>query len=242
MDFPIALKIPAESHINQKPILLSRVEVTEKISVIVPVQPGCKVQTNLSSCPWNFEAIFVTNFGIGLARSAGASAAKGDLIVMLDSDLFVKPELWTWLLTLKNGTFAMAKDPEHLGYSSRVFAIHKDDYVKIGGFNPSLKYLWEDGEFALRASLLGFKVAPVPSNLYHHVEHQGRFQNKQLFIQFNWEYARLVVKFNRKIYPNITMWFFDMLNLKKRQFNLQPSMVRLAGFFFWNIKRLTAGL
>ena len=211
---------------------------TKKISVVIPIQLGCKVQTNLSGCPQNCDAIFVRNLGIGLARSVGASAAKGDLIVMLDSDLVVKPELWTWLLTLKNGTFAMAKNTEHRNYSSRIFAIHRDDYVKVGGFNPSLKYLWEDGEFALRASNLGFKVVAVPSDLYQHIEHEPRCRNKQFFISFNWEYARLMVKFNRRIYPNLANWFFDLLNLKERQFNLKPIMVRIVGFFFWNMKRI----
>jgi len=211
-----------------------------KISVIVPVYSDYKVQTNLSICPVHCEAIFVRTLGIGLARSKGASAAKGDLIVMLDSDLHVMPELWTWLLALKHGTFAMVKNVEHQSYSSRVFAMHKDDYVKTGGFNPSLKYLWEDGEFALRASNLGFKMVSVPSNLYQHIEHQPRFQNKQFFIPFNWEYARLIVKFNRRIYPKLMSWFFDQTNLKKRQFNFQQIMVRMVGFFFWNLRKLVA--
>jgi GT2 family glycosyltransferase len=213
-----------------------------KISVVVPVYSDCKVQTNLSSCPFHCEAIFVRTSGIGLARSMGALAAKGDLIVMLDSDLHVKPELWAWLLTLKHGTFAMVKNPEHQSYSSRVFAMHKDDYVKTGGFDHSLKYLWEDGEFALRASNLGFKIVPVPSNLYQHIAHQPRFQKKQFFVQFNWEYARLIVKFNRRIYPRPARWFFDQTSLKKRQFNLQHVMVRMVGFFFWNLRKIVADI
>ena len=201
------------------------------------MQLGCEIQTEASGCLYNCEMIIVRNSGIGLARSVGASAAKGDLLVMLDSDLVVSPKLWMWLLKLKRGTFAMAKNFEHRSYSSRVFAMYKEDYLKVGGFDPSLKYLWEDGEFALRASTLGFKVAPVPSSMYQHNDHQKRFQNKQFFIPFNWEYARLYVKFNRKIYPNLAMWFFDMINLKKREFNFQSAMVRLSGFFFWNLKR-----
>jgi GT2 family glycosyltransferase len=213
-----------------------------KISIVVPVCSDCKVQTNLSGCPLPYEAIFVRTFGIGLARSMGASAAKGDLIVMLDADLHVRPELWTWLFTLKHGTFAMVKNPEHHSYSSRVFAMHKNDYVKAGGFNPSLKYLWEDGEFALRASNLGFKVVPVPSNLYQHIEHQLRCQEKQFFVPFNWEYARLFVKFNRRIYPRVERWFLDQANLRNGKFNLAPILARLAGFFFWNLKRIVGDI
>ena len=216
--------------------------MTEKISIIIPVQPGCGIQTDLSNCPLNSEVIFIRNFGIGQARSIGASAAKGDLIVMIDSDLVVAPELWTWVLSLKKDTFAMTRNVERASYSSRVFAIHKDDYFKIGGFDSSLKYLWEDGEFALRASSLGFKVSPVPSRMYRHIEHQSRCQNRQSFIYFNWEYARLFVKFRRTIYPNLIMWFFDMLNLRRRQFNFQPTMVRVTGFFFWNFKSLISAI
>jgi glycosyltransferase involved in cell wall biosynthesis len=214
--------------------------VTEKLSVIIPVQSGCDIQTDLSSCPFDNEVIVVRNFGIGQARSVGASTAKAELIVMLDSDLVVTAELWTWLSALKKGTFAMTKNPGRASYSSKIFAIHKDDYLKIGGFDSSLRYLWEDGEFALRASALGFKVAPVPPSMYLHIEHQSRCLNKQYFVYFNWEYARLFVKFRKRIYPNLTMWFFDMLNLRKRQFNFQPTMVRLSGFFFWNLKSLVS--
>ena len=214
----------------------------KKTSIIIPIYSNCKVQTDLGSCPLDHEVIFVRALGIGLARSLGASAAKGDLIVMLDSDLILKPELWHWLANLRRGTFAMVKNYEHNSYSSRVFAMHKDDYVKTGGFNPSLKYLWEDGEFVLRASNLGFKIVPVPSNLYQHIEHQLRCQDKQFFVPFNWEYARLIVKFNRRIYPRLARWFFDQTSLKKRQFNLQPTMVRLVGFFFWNLRRIVDDL
>jgi glycosyltransferase involved in cell wall biosynthesis len=206
------------------------------------VQLGCEIYTDTLGCLYNCETIIVRNFGIGFARSIGASAAKGDLLVMLDSDLLVSPKLWTWLLKLKRGTFAMAKNSERRSYSSRVFAMHKDEYLNVGGFDASLKYLWEDGEFALRASTLGFKVAVVPSSMYRHIDHQRRFQNKQFFIPFNWEYARLYVKFSRKIYPNLAFWFFDMINLKKRQFNFLPTMVRLIGFFFWNLKSLFSPL
>ena len=210
----------------------------KKASIIVPIYSNCKVQTDLGNCPLDHEVIFVRALGIGLARSLGASVAKGDFIVMLDSDLILKPELWLWLVNLKQGTFAMAKNYEHNSYSSRVFAMHKDDYVKTGGFNPSLKYLWEDGEFALRASEVGFRIIPVPSNLYEHIEHEPRCLSKQFFILFNWEYARLFVKFNKKIYPRVERWFLDQANPKKAKFNLAPILVRLAGFFFWNLRRI----
>ena len=218
----------------------------KKISIIVPIYSNCKVQTDLSSCPFDNEVIFVRAVGIGLARSLGDSAAKGDLIVMLDSDLILKPELWYWLANLRRGTFAMVKKAiwnyEHNSYSSKVFAIHKDDYVKTGGFNPSLKYLWEDGEFALRASELGFKIAPVPSTLYEHIEHEPRCLNKQFFILFNWEYARLFVKFNKKICPKVERWFLVPANLKKGEFNPAPILMKLAGFFFWNLKRIVGNI
>ncbi len=210
----------------------------KKISIIVPVYSSCKVQIDLSSCPFDHEVLFIRALGIGLARNLGASRAKGDLIVMLDSDLILKPELWSWLVNLRRGTFAMVKNYEHNSYSSRVFAIHKDDYVQTGGFNPSLKYLWEDGEFALRASELGLKIAPVPSTLYKHIEHEPRCLSKQFFILFNWEYARLFVKFSKKIYPRVERWFLDQANLKKGEFNLGPILVRLIGFFFWNLERI----
>jgi glycosyltransferase involved in cell wall biosynthesis len=216
--------------------------VNKQISIIIPVQPGCKVQSDLSNSPLNSEVIIVRNSGVGFARSIGASAAKGDLLVMLDSDLVLSPDLWSWILKLQKGTFAMAKNPERASYSTKVFAIHKEDYLEVGGFNPSLKYLWEDGEFALRASSRGLKVTPVPSNMYKHIEHESRCRNKDFFIFFNWEYARLFVKFRRIIYPNLAMWFFDMLNLRKQQFNLQPIMVRVSGFFFWNFKSLISNI
>ncbi len=214
----------------------------KKISIIVPIYSNHKLKTDLSSCPFDHEVIFIRALGIGLARSLGFSKSNGDLVIMLDSDLILKPELWSWMANLKRGTVAMVKNNKHNSYSSRVFAIHKDDYIKTGGFNPCLKYLWEDGEFALRASERGLKISPVPSIFYEHIEHEPRCISKQFFMFFNWEYARLFVKFSRKIYPRVERWFLDQANLKKGKFNLRPILVRLAGFFFWNLKRFVGDI
>jgi glycosyltransferase involved in cell wall biosynthesis len=210
----------------------------KKISIIIPTYSNCKVRTDLRGCLFDHEVIVERATGIGLARNLGVLKSKGDIIVMLDSDLNVKPELWHWLVKLRRGTLAMVKNCKHQSYSSRVFAIHREDYLKIGGFNSSLKYLWEDGEFALRASEKGFKIAPVPLTMYEHLEHEPRCLKSQFFIPFNWEYARLFVKFNRKIYPRVERWFLDQANLKKGRLNAAPILVRLAGFFFWNLKSI----
>ena len=75
------------------------------LSVIVTSRKRC-VET-LVSCPDVSDVVVCRDFGLGLARNNGARKAKRELLVFLDDDLVVDPELWKHVLEVKSGEFGM---------------------------------------------------------------------------------------------------------------------------------------
>ncbi len=72
-------------------------------------------------------------------------------------------------------TRGLGLDPKELkkpgfvnGISGACFAIKKEDYWKIGGFNEEFFVYMEDTEFSWRAKTEGFKIGYVPSSIVYH--------------------------------------------------------------------------
>lgn len=145
--------------------------------------------------------------GLGKARDAAIQRSFqtwSDFIVMLDNDLKLSTELWSWLFQLKEGTYAMVKVGEH--YSTRVFAIHRRDYFKIGGFNKNIKYVFEDGDFAIRAKKQGLILRIIPNTLFKHKQHpRNRYRN---LTALNWEYCQMLVKYKRYVFRNLFEFYW----------------------------------
>ncbi len=122
---------------------------------------------------------------------------------MFDDDLTILPPVWTIILKLNKGEFLLTHVGEHL--SSRVFAIYKTDYDKIGGFDISAKFTFEDCDFAIRAQRGGLKLKVLPPQLLVHREHPHRSSTGPfgMNISFWKEYARFYVKYNRQFESNL---------------------------------------
>ena len=128
---------------------------------------------------------------------------KNPLVVMLDDDLILSKQVWSIILGLQENEFLLTRWRSHL--SSRVFAIHKNDYDRVGGFDPSFHFSFEDGEFALRAQNAGLKLKVLPPNLFTHIAHSRR-ENSGPFgmnLGFWKEYAEHYVKFKRDFEQNL---------------------------------------
>jgi GT2 family glycosyltransferase len=54
------------------------------------------------------------------------------------------------------------------GISGACFAIKREDYWRIGGFNENFFVYMEDTEFSWRAKTKGFKICYVPSSVVYH--------------------------------------------------------------------------
>ncbi len=156
---------------------------------------------SIKACPEPYELNINRTTGLGLARHEGILKTRAELIFMFDDDLILNPEIWPFLFSLKEGEFMMANVGEHL--SARVFAIHRKDYFAIGGFDTRIKYIFEDGDFYLRALKTGLTFRAVPKSFYEHVYHTPRMHNRYLAVRLSWEYSKMYVKYGRDVcsYP-----------------------------------------
>ena len=174
------------------------------LSIIIPTcKTIIKTLESLKDCPVPYQLITTNVQGVGKARHEGALKAKYPLIAMFDDDLTILPQVWKAILELNQGEFLLTHLGEHL--SSRVFAIHKTDYFKVGGFDTSIKYTFEDGDFAIRAQKTGLKLKILPPQLLIHNEHLHRGASGPFGMNLGFwkEYARLYVKYKRQFEANL---------------------------------------
>jgi glycosyltransferase involved in cell wall biosynthesis len=198
-------------------------------SISVVIVSGKPKNLTLFSIPKNFEVYVSTIVGLGLARNWGWSFTNGDIMVQLDDDLILKPELWVFVKSIKRGEFALAKVGDNL--SSRVFIIWRDDFWSIGGCDPQLKYVFEDGDFAIRAKCMGLKLRIVPNNLFTHVEHpRNRYKN---LVAINWEYSRVFVKYKREVFYNLLGFFWHPFDWRIK---LQDLTMKIPFVLYWIIR------
>lgn len=165
------------------------------------------------NCSVPHECFVESSKGWGAARVNVMHRASCDLVVMINGDVQVKPELWNYVSKLKPGSFLMCREGEHV--SSRIFAIHFSDYIKTGGFDPEIKYVFEDGDFYLRALNAGLKPMIIPSSLYSHVEHRHIVFDSRKAWKFDFEYCRMLVKYKRHVRRNLVWFFFQPFSLKR---------------------------
>ena len=152
------------------------------------------------------------------------------MLVLLDDDLDVSPKLWAWLSSLKSNEFAMCNVKGHL--STRVFAIHAYAFERIR-FDDSIKYIFEDGDFALRVQSWGCRLRIVPSTLYSHIEHKRkRYRN---IAALNWEYCRMLVKYKRHVYRNLFEFFWRPFDYRIK---FQDLVTKIPFTFFWILRSL----
>jgi GT2 family glycosyltransferase len=174
------------------------------VSIVIPTgKPIVTTLDSLGSCPIPHQVITSTFNGVGKARHIGALKAKYPLLVMFDDDLTVSPLIWKTLLKLEDGEFMLTHVGEHL--STRIFAIHLKDYLRVGGFNSEIKFIFEDGEFAYRAQQAGLKLNVLPLELVMHIEHRSRAHVGpfSLNLHFWAEWAKMYVKYGKHFERNL---------------------------------------
>jgi glycosyltransferase involved in cell wall biosynthesis len=204
--------------------------------VIVSGKKENKTLQSLRNLPEGSEVIVSTKQGLGFARNYGASQCHNDLMVQLDDDLQVKPSLWRWVQNLKVGEFAMGT-VDGVNPATRVFAIYLQDFVAVGGFDNSFRYVYEDWDFFRRATKQELEFRPVPVNLYTHIDHPNRTQGPKRF-KIAWECAKFWAKYpsytddllgKRGIYYNsVSLFIFPLRALDFRIF-----LVRFFGALYW---------
>jgi glycosyltransferase involved in cell wall biosynthesis len=137
------------------------------------------------------KIITTSNMGLAMARNNGIKAAQGTIILPLDSDDIIAP---TYLekavpILVGNPSIGLVYSQAYLfgdlhGKSSlpecetakmvlRNFIINcghfrKKDWEICGGYNPNMKYGWEDWDFWLSIIERGKKVHQIKEPLFHY--------------------------------------------------------------------------
>jgi GT2 family glycosyltransferase len=186
--------------------VLTKLEGPDGISLVIPSRKQAPVAvSNSVSCPVKCEVILSSEIGLSKARNSGVRKSIYPFVVMVDDDVTLLPEGWAWLMSLRHGEFALAKVGNHL--SSRTFAIWRDDFWYIGGFDESFKYVFEDGDFAIRAKKAGLHLKIMPSSFFVHHEHKRGFRFRNL-AALDFEYTRVLVKYKREVFSNLFEFFW----------------------------------
>lgn len=162
------------------------------------------------------EVIINHEEGLGKARNSCVEASTKNPLIFKDDDVLINPETWGKLLNVQLGTVIMAKGDLHP--ITRVMAINRVDFHKIGGFDQKIKYNGEDLDFYWRALKKGYKIEIVDVT---HIPHKTRNNIKR-----QWESAYTRVK-HGKVTLNYLLqrgWLITVL--------------RILSVFWFSIKKL----
>lgn len=165
------------------------------------------------------EIIIDSSPGISSARNKLAEKAQSEILVFLDDDIEVDKAIWDQIAQIQSHEVLMAQ-----GYShpiTRVMAIKKGTFQKIGGFDENIRYNGEDLDFYWRALKKGYTVGIIPSCYIYHKPHR-----KSNWVKYHFESAYTRIKHGR-----ISIDFF---------FRPNPmiALLHVAGFIYYNFRSM----
>jgi hypothetical protein len=185
------------------------------------------------SCPYPHKIILS---GIkGFSRARNAAFVSTGLNVQLNDDLVLSPKLWDFASELKPGEFAFQVAHELTGDRpcSRVFMIFPEDFLKVGGFDNSIWYFFEDGDFFYRALEKGLKFRSIPDEAAIHIPHKHAFYKPKF--QAESEAAMIYVKYGERMMP---FKYVDRFFIPFRDYHvaLQHFVLRTVFMVYWIIR------
>jgi GT2 family glycosyltransferase len=191
-----------------------RSDVQEVSVIITTCKENIKTLNFLPDNLWVSDVVISNKAGLGFARNYGAGKAKSDLLLFLDDDIVLDPDIATHVNSVELGEFGMTFLD---GFPcTRVLAVHKDDFWSIGGFDKQIRYTGEDRDFYVRAIQAGLRFKPIPISLVHHVPHRARAKNIHIAIGSVRENVKFVMKYWRSHPEVFKVDFLD--RLKRGQF------------------------
>ena len=165
------------------------------------------------NCSLPHELLIVRVRGWGLARCVALKRASCGFIVIVNGDVDVEAELWPVLLGCGRGEFFMTN--YRGGACSRVFAGWVEDVARVG-FDAGLKYIFEDGDFYVRALRAGLRCRVVPDGLFSHVEHRHDFiYNPRSSFLFDIEYSRMMARYKFFVRRDLFNFFLQPWCLRR---------------------------
>jgi len=181
--------------------------------------------------------------GWGKARNVAMMNARYPFVIMVNADVDVSPQLYSYLLDSVPGTVFMNINYDAQGVGTRVFAMWYVDFRWRVQFDSSIKHVFEDGDFYARALQSGLTVKFVPPTLYSHPDHKHDYMThdyrRTWFVE--WEFSRMFIKHNFQVERNHRnlFLFFDPLNCPSR---FLFYLARIPFTAFWIVRSFFAKL
>lgn len=212
-------------------INLAKTKSVKATSIIITtIKDRMLTLDSLGHCPVRYEVIISRKHGLGSARNWGAEQARNDLLVFFDDDIQLRDEIWPEILSTHLGEFKMVRDK---GFPiSRAMAIHKEDFWRIGGFDPRIRYTSEDRDFYARAVIEGIRFKKIPIDLTIHQPHQRRSKNIHVAIRATSENVQFILKYAGRFPEVFRVDFFDRL----RRGQIRTLLIQLLLFYYYLLR------
>lgn len=157
---------------------------------VIVVNDGSPDNTSEIAKKYPVRLVEKTNGGLSSARNAGIKEATGDWILTLDADDKIAPNFIEKCLQVEADIIATGQ--EEFGDTNRIWFPHPnptfDDFItanrinccslfkkeiweKIGGYDENMKLGYEDWDFWLRATQVGYKVKTIQEPLFFYRKH-----------------------------------------------------------------------
>jgi hypothetical protein len=107
------------------------------------------------------------------AKNMSTLVAQSEIICNLDADNYIGVGFPGYVVSsLERYGGVLTAPPAVEGVTGRV-AIHKQDFIAVGGYNEDLCYGWgcEDIDLVIRANMLGYSVNYIDLKYLHQIQH-----------------------------------------------------------------------
>lgn len=151
----------------------------DDVAVVIPTRHASRPET-LAHIPDEVAEVTVQRAdGRGKARNIGAAQTEAPVLVFIDDDVaFERPVLEDLAARVRDRGTVVGLEDYGLGYCiSRLLAIHRHDFHRIGGWDERLNHM-EDTELCIRAADRGLTVETVPRDRVDHEDHPSPGQGR----------------------------------------------------------------
>lgn len=190
----------------------------------------------------NFRYISVKERkGPAYCRNLGVKESRGEIIIFIDSDIFVLPDFIEShieahkshpkmnvavgpVIAISKLDGDLPKKGSILDFSNAYFAsgnasLHRDIYLRAGGFDEVFNvYGWEDIDFGLKLKRLGVRSIKVPKAVGYHYQPLPKEEDLMSLIKKEQERARTALYLYRK-YPTLEVKLMIQLSSLHRSLN-----------------------
>ena len=192
------------------------------------------------------RVIYTKNQGLASARNNGIEEAKGEYILPLDADDKVGKEYLEnavkildenpgiGIVYCKAETFGAVigklEIPEYsledmlidnIIFSSGFY--RKEDWEKVGGYDPKMLYGWEDYDFWLSLIETGVLVHRIPKTLFYYriaEDSMVRTKTKDQKVEM---FTRIFNKHERLLKDNIKIWIDKILDIRTNEIRIEEN-------------------